>query len=158
MPIAVILVGALLIDLAFRGTEHDFAAQLGKDFGQGSQFLSWAAAILILGALGYVPALQRVSNLGVALVIVVLTLRNGGLFEQLKDVITNPPAASKAHPLSEYGSGASSSSGASGSSSSSGGAQGALGGAVQGAEAGSVAGPYGAAAGAAIGAIVGGTG
>ena len=84
MPLAAILLGAILIDLAFRGTEHEFAAQLGQDFGQGSQFIAWAAAIVILGAIGYVKPLDKVSTGLLALVILVMVIRNGGLFAQLE--------------------------------------------------------------------------
>jgi len=119
MPIAAIILGAMLIDLAFRGTEHLFAAQLGKDFGQGTQFLSWAAAVLILGSIGYVPALSKVSTLLNALVIVALVLRNGGLFAQIAGVIEHPPAATKAVLISSYKD-PSSSSGSTGGSSSGG--------------------------------------
>lgn len=114
MPLVAILAGLVMVDLAFRGTEHLFARQLAADFGQGTEFLSWAAAVLILGALGYVPALKTVSNGSVALVIVVLVLRNGGLFQQLSSVITSPPAPVPSVPLSSYG-GSSSSGGLLGS-------------------------------------------
>ncbi len=102
MPIVAILVGAMCLDLAFRGTEHAFAKQLAADFG-GGEFVSWAAAILVLGGLGYVPALRKVSTLSLALVIVVLLLRNGGLFTQLAAVVRSPPKAMAAIPLSSYG-------------------------------------------------------
>jgi hypothetical protein len=92
VPIAVILLGAICIDLAFRGTEHEFAAQMGQDFG-GGKFLSWLAAMVFLGAIGYVPALRKLSNVSMALVIVVLVLSNGGLLTQLAKVITAPPSA-----------------------------------------------------------------
>lgn len=114
MPIAAIIIGILLIDVAFRGTEHKFATQLGQDFGQGSQFWSWAAAIGIIGALGYVDALRKVSNLLLGLIIIVMVLRNGGLFAQLAAVIKNPPQALPAVPLTSYkDTGSSSSSGGS---------------------------------------------
>lgn len=102
MPLAAIILGAIILDLAFRGTEHEFAQQLGKDFGAGSSFLSWAAAIVILGALGYVPALHRVSTLALGLVIVVMVLKNGGLFQQLSNVITSPPQPAPAISLASY--------------------------------------------------------
>ncbi len=110
MPIVAILIGVMCLDLAFRGTEHAFAKQLAADFG-GGEFVAWAAAILVLGGLGYVPALRRVSTLSLALVIVVLVLRNGGLFAQLAAVVRSPPTALAAIPLSSYGGSPSSGSG-----------------------------------------------
>ncbi len=113
MPIAVILLGAICIDLAFRGTEHEFAAQLGKDFG-GGQFVAWLAAMVFLGALGYVPALRKLSDLSMALVIVVLVLKNGGLLTQLGQVISSPPSAAPHVPIAAAGGGGSSSGGVAG--------------------------------------------
>lgn len=101
MPIVAILLGAIMIDLAFRGTEHEFEQQLRSDFG-GGEFVAWVAAIVVIGGLGYVPALRRISTVGMALLIVVLTLKNGGLFTQLASVVTNPPAASAPVPLASY--------------------------------------------------------
>ena len=116
MPLAAILVGFVLIDLAFRGTEHAFAKQLGQDFGQGTQFWSWAAAIAILGALGYTGPLRKLSDAMLALVIIVLVLSHGGLFEQIASLINTPPAPAPAIPLSQYSSSSSSGSSSSGSS------------------------------------------
>ncbi len=99
MPLVAIIAGLVMIDLAFRGTEHEFAAQAAQDFGTGSQFWAWFAAISLLGALGYVPQLRTLSNAAMALVIVVLTLRNGGIFAQLAAVIDNPPQAAPSVPL-----------------------------------------------------------
>jgi hypothetical protein len=106
VPLIAILAGLGMIVVAFRGTEHVFAQQAGKDFGQGSEFLTWFAAVTALGALGFYAPLRGLSNAAIALVIVVLVLRNGGLFTQLAGVITNPPAAYPAVPLSAYYSGA----------------------------------------------------
>jgi hypothetical protein len=102
MPLVAIIMGAILADLAFRGTEHEFAKQLGADFGQGSQFWSWAAAIAIIGALGYVDALKRPSGLLMALVVLGMVLKNGGLFQQLEAIVTHPPQAAPAVSLTSY--------------------------------------------------------
>jgi uncharacterized membrane protein YgcG len=102
VPLLLILFGAVLVTVAWRGTEHQLAAQLSADFGTGGQFLAWAAAIGVLGAIGYVPQLRTLSNLAMALVIVVLVLRNGGLFTELAAVIDHPPAASPTVPLAAY--------------------------------------------------------
>jgi uncharacterized membrane protein YgcG len=101
MPLVAILAGLVMLDLAFRGTEHEFAQQAESDFG-GSSFLSWFGAVTILGAIGFFAPLRQLSNLAMALVIVVLVLRNGGLFAQLASVIDNPPAPAPAVTLSSY--------------------------------------------------------
>jgi hypothetical protein len=102
MPIAVIIAGLLLIDLAFRGTEHETAQLLAADFGQGSKFWSWAAALGVVGALGYAQPLRGVSTALLSLIIVAMVLANGGLFTQLAAVIQNPPAARPAISLTSY--------------------------------------------------------
>jgi hypothetical protein len=102
LPLALIFVGVIMIVLAFRGTEREFATQLKTDFG-GGQFVAWFAAVTILGGLGLVPQLRTLSNLSMALVIIVLVLRNGGLFTNLAAVIEHPPAAAPSIPLSQYG-------------------------------------------------------
>jgi hypothetical protein len=102
MPIAALVIGIIMIDLAFRGTEHQFAQQAVKDFGGGSQFYAWGASIVIIGALGYVPGLQKVSSGLLALVIIVLVLAHGGAFATLAGVIEHPPAPSPSVSISSY--------------------------------------------------------
>jgi hypothetical protein len=101
MPLIAMLFGGILLDLAFRGTEHEFATQLEQDFG-GGEFWAWAAAIWVIGAIGAIPDLRSVSNWALGLVIVVLVLVNGGFFTQAQALITNPPGAAPAVPLSSY--------------------------------------------------------
>lgn len=128
MPLVLIAFGAVLIAAAYRGTEHELAAQLASDFGSGGSFLAWAGAIAALGALGYVPALRTLSNMLMALVIVVLVLHNGGLFTQLAAIVDNPPPASPGVPLAAYSSGSGGTSGSGGGGS--GGGTGGLGGSL----------------------------
>ena len=123
MPLAAIILGALLTDLAFRGTEHEFARQLGADFGASGQFWPFAGSIAIVGALGYIEPLRRVSTALLALVAVVWLLSNRGVLARLAAVIEHPPQAAPAVPLGAYGSG-----GSGGGSSGGGGILGMLGG------------------------------
>jgi predicted lysophospholipase L1 biosynthesis ABC-type transport system permease subunit len=104
MPIALILAGIILAVISFRGTEHDTAKLLAADFGQGSKFWAWGAAIAVLGALGYAAPLRGFSTALLTLLIVAMVLTHGGLFDQLKQVIINPPAPAPAHSLTEYAS------------------------------------------------------
>jgi hypothetical protein len=120
MPLVAILLGAIMLDLAARGTEHQFASQLASDFGQGSKFWAWAAAIVILGALGYAPGLKKIGWLPLTLVILVMVLANGGLYTQFAALVTNPPKPAAGVPLSQYGPPPSSSSSSSSGSSSGG--------------------------------------
>lgn len=121
MPLVAILVGAIMLDLAARGTEHEFATQLAADFGAGSRFWAWAAAIVILGALGSAPGLKKIGWLPLTLVVLVMVLANGGFYTRFAALITNPPKPAAAVPLSQYGAPDSSSSSSSSSSGGSGG-------------------------------------
>lgn len=98
MPVIAILLGIVLVILAFRGTEHVFADQLSQDFSGGS-FWSWLAAICIIGAIGYYKPAAKVSDLGVGLVVLVMILKNGGVFDQFSQIITKPPAPSQSVPM-----------------------------------------------------------
>jgi hypothetical protein len=115
LPIAAILLGAILIDLGVRGTEHVFGAQLEQDFG-GGEFLAWAAAIGILGALAYAPALRKVSTAGLTLVLLGMILSNKGAFMNLAQVVENPPSPAPSVPLPSFASGGSNSGGGGGGS------------------------------------------
>lgn len=86
MRVAAIIIGAILLLVAVRGTEIDSApgANDGKglwpllkgDFepGQKGNFLAWLVAILVVGAIGYIPQLEGVSTLFIALLIAVLVM------------------------------------------------------------------------------------
>lgn len=99
MPIVAILLGAVLIDLGVRGSEHLFGQQLEQDFGQG-RFLAWAATIVGLGAIGYSKTFRGVSTAGLALVLIVMVVVNGSqAFPALASFIENPPSPTPAVPL-----------------------------------------------------------
>jgi hypothetical protein len=115
MELVLIFLGPLLIDLGFRGTEHEFAAQLGKDFG-GTKFWAWVALVVIIGAIGYYPPAKKVSNLGLALVSVGFVFSNTGAISQFSQVASNPPAPASSVPLPQLQQSSSGSGGGSGSS------------------------------------------
>lgn len=99
-----IIVGAILLLVAIRGTEKDSApgandgqglwALLKNDFepGQKGNFLAWFAAILAIGAIGYIPHMEGISTALLAIVIIVLLLESnqngGGVFQQLATAVT----------------------------------------------------------------------
>lgn len=125
MPILMLFLGALSLDLAYRGTEHEFAKVLFSDLGN-AQFWAWGGSIIAIGALGYYSPARRISELGMALVILAMVLSNKGLFPRLTQLATHPPQPSKAIPLSQYGSPSSSKSGSGGSGGSGAGGAGGL--------------------------------
>jgi hypothetical protein len=103
MPIALVIIGVFLLVAAVRwnsgGNQVWTLLQSdlqGKSVATGKQsgsFFAWAAAIILIGAVGYVDELKPVANTMLALVIVVLLLSNNGFFAQLQKDITTKPSA-----------------------------------------------------------------
>jgi len=73
MPIALILIGALLIIVAFQNTMGQLASQL---MGDVPGFFVWAMAIAAILALGYVPGMRTPSRWLLGLVALVIVLTN----------------------------------------------------------------------------------
>ncbi|MDE2104808.1 MAG: hypothetical protein KGL39_46655 [Patescibacteria group bacterium] len=98
MPILIVIVGLILIVSAIRGTTGDLATNLSADITGG--FVKWLAAIIAIGALGYVPALKEPSRYLIALVAVVVFLTTGkGFLSQFVQQIENPPQPKAAQPV-----------------------------------------------------------
>lgn len=117
-----LIIGLVLVSTALKNTQHEFAQQLQTDVLGTGGFLTWAAAILAIGAIGYLPGLRTASRYLLALLGVVIVVRNGGVFGNaqtaLQQAISAGPAP--AIPAPSGSSGSSSSSSSSGSSGSSG--------------------------------------
>lgn len=84
MPIVLLTVGALFIISSLNGKEHDLATQIYKDFSGDDSFVYWIVAIVIIGGVGYIPGWGDVSNLFMALIIIVFILANNGVFTKLE--------------------------------------------------------------------------
>ena len=73
MPFILLLIAAVFIVSAFQNTQADLATALEQD---GPGYLKWAAALAAVGALGWVPGMQKPSRYLLALVLLVIVLRN----------------------------------------------------------------------------------
>lgn len=73
MPIAVLIIGALLVIVAFNNSMGDLVSALETDV---PGFFVWAIAIVAICALGYVPGLRTPSRYLLALVLMVILLKN----------------------------------------------------------------------------------
>lgn len=101
MGFALIFIGILLTVSAVRGNTATLFSLLRSDFtGQGN-FVWWLAAVLIIGAIGYIPAFRTLSRAMLALVIVVLILTKGnpnlpqgGFFGQIVAELGNATSGS----------------------------------------------------------------
>lgn len=98
MPIAFIIFGIFLVVASVRWNQggNQVWTLLGSDLQgksvttgkQTGNFFAWAAAIILIGAVGYIDELKPVANTMLALVIVVLLLSNNGFFAQLQKDVT----------------------------------------------------------------------
>ena len=96
MPVVLLAFGLLFLASAIAGTSGQLAALLKNDFtGQGS-FLYWIAAVLIIGAVGYLPGGKRFSRAFLGLLLLSMFLANGGVFAQMQAAIARPPAPAAA--------------------------------------------------------------
>lgn len=73
MPLIALLIGAILIVAAIRGTQGMLFSALATDV---PGYVVWAAAITALGAIGWIPGLKPISRGLLALVIIVIVLRD----------------------------------------------------------------------------------
>lgn len=90
MPILFGLFGLILIVAGVRGRvssgNPSLVSLVKADFTGSDPFYKWILAILLIGAIGYVPNLRPISRGFMALVIVVFLLSNQGLFTQLQAI------------------------------------------------------------------------
>lgn len=95
MPIALLIVGIVLVVAAFRGTYGDLGKLIIGDLTGTPNFLVWVAVLMIIGILGYIPKFQNASRAFIALLLLVLFVANGGFFDKFKQAVTG----AKASPL-----------------------------------------------------------
>lgn len=155
MIVGILIAGFLLIATALQNTQSELAALLQRDLLGKQGFFLWLAAVVSLGAIGYVPGLERTSRNLILLLLVVVVLRNGGIWANAQAALQGAsqagPAPSAINPAPQQSSSGASSGGSGGGSGGSGSAISNIGsGAATGA---AIGGPYGAAAGAAFGAL-----
>jgi hypothetical protein len=88
MPYALIVIGIAMIIAGARNTYQQLGTQLVADF---RGFVWWLLAILIVGALGYVPAFKPVTRAFLVLILIVMVLRNGGFAQQFLTALQKGP-------------------------------------------------------------------
>lgn len=77
MAFVLLIVGAVLLISAVKGTSSDLFTLLQGDFTGSNNFIYWAVAILLIGALGYIPKVKPISVAFLGLVVLVLFLSRG---------------------------------------------------------------------------------
>jgi len=89
VPLALAIIGIALLVSAIRGTQGDLFALLSQDV---LGWLKWAAAIVAVGALGYIPHFEGPSRVLLALVLIVLVISNKGIFARLAEQLNAAPS------------------------------------------------------------------
>lgn len=89
MPIALIVIGTVFLTAAIRGKQDLLFATLKDDFAGPNNFIVWGLAIWAITAIGYSKALRPLSHAFLALLIIVMFIKNRGFFEQFMSQIKN---------------------------------------------------------------------
>lgn len=87
MPYALLLIGAIMLVAGIRNTYGALWQLLKNDFISTNGFLTWVAAIAVVGGLGYIPRLRNLSIAFMTLLLLVLVLSNSGVFARLQQFI-----------------------------------------------------------------------
>lgn len=105
MPFLFIIVGVVFAISAVRNTTDQLTSLLKSDFTGNNNFVYWLLSILVIGAVGYIPDLKPVSRAFLVLVVIVLFLKNGGVFSQfvadVKIATANSPFTSSMASLNQ---------------------------------------------------------
>ena len=90
MPFVLLLIGLLLFITAWNGTTGLLANQLRSDvFGDNGKngFLYWSVAVIIIGSIGYIKSLQKLSDAFILLMLIVFIISNKGVFAKFNDAL-----------------------------------------------------------------------
>lgn len=96
MPLLLLIVGGALLVSALRNSQGDLYNLLVTDL---PGFAKWAAAIVAIGMIGYIPGAQKISWLLLAIVIFVVIASNQGVFANLANTLSNLPQASSTQAI-----------------------------------------------------------
>lgn len=102
MSFALLIIGITLVVAAVRNTQGALITLVSGDFQGPGNFLYWIVALLLIGALGYIPKLKPVSDGFLVLIILALVLSkgnpsknvSGGFFKQLTDALSSTKSTS----------------------------------------------------------------
>lgn len=86
MPVLFTVIGVVMLTAAIRDTidgDKGLLSLLKADFQGKNNFIYFIAAILLIGGIGYIPMMKNVSKYMLALVLVVIFLVNGGVWDKL---------------------------------------------------------------------------
>lgn len=103
MAFALLIIGAMLLVTSVKNTQGTLFGLLQGDLTGTNNFVFWLVAILLIGAIGYIPKLKPISNGLLALVIIVLVVAKGnpsnvggGFFQQFTTALNATTTAAPA--------------------------------------------------------------
>lgn len=92
MTFIALIIGAVVVIAALRNSQAALGAALMEDV---PAYIIWAAAIFAIGAIGWIPNMRPISRMLMALVLVVLVLRNySAIISGFEDAWQDSPAPS----------------------------------------------------------------
>ncbi len=101
MPFVLIIIGIVLLTVAVRNTQDDLFHLLQGDFTGDNNYIYWVLAILVIGAVGYIPRLKPISTAFLILVVLVLFLKKGtGFFDSFNAQLKAGTSGTAATPAS----------------------------------------------------------
>jgi len=97
MPFVLIILGVVFLTVAVRNTQDELFRLVKGDFTGPNNYAYWVLAILIIGAVGYIPRLKPISTAFLILVVLVLILKKGtGFFDSFNQQLASGTAATPA--------------------------------------------------------------
>ena len=107
MAFVLIIVGLVLLASAVQGTTTTLFGLVKNDFVGTNNFIYWFSAILIIGAVGYIPKARPISIALLGLVLVVLFIKNdngstagGGFFAEFTSALNTTTTAAPSTAVS----------------------------------------------------------
>jgi hypothetical protein len=95
MPFVLLILGILFFIVSIQGTQGSFFSLIKSEFVGSNSFVVWAAALVIIGLLGYIKPIRPISHAFLVLIVLVLVLANGKNFvANFNSAIRNPVAPS----------------------------------------------------------------
>lgn len=91
MPFALVTIGLIMIVSGSRDTYAALGRELVADFTGPGNFTYWLVALGAVGSLGYIPALRGFSRGFMALILISMVLKNGGVFDQFTSALNLGP-------------------------------------------------------------------
>jgi hypothetical protein len=90
MAAAFVIIALILIDVSFRNTQGALGTQLESDL---PGFAKWAVAIMVIGALQWIPGFTNPAKALLALVLIVVVVVNKGAFSNFVSAVEGTPAS-----------------------------------------------------------------